>query len=53
MATSDEIVAYCREGLTEYKVPRLVEIRETLPTSAVGKSLYRVLRDEPAARTKA
>ena len=48
-ATSDEIVAYCREGLTEYKVPRLVEIRETLPMSAVGKILYRVLRDEHAA----
>jgi len=48
-ATADEIVAFCREGLTEYKVPRLVEIRETLPMSAVGKILYRVLRDEHAA----
>jgi long-chain acyl-CoA synthetase len=47
--TPDEIVAYCREGLTEYKVPRIVEIRETLPMSAVGKILYRVLRDEHAA----
>ena len=47
-ATSDEIIAYCREGLTEYKVPRLVDIRETLPMSAVGKILYRVLRDEHA-----
>ena len=48
-ATADEIVAFCREGLTEYKVPRLVEIRDTLPMSAVGKILYRVLRDEHAA----
>ena len=47
--TSEEIVAYCREGLTEYKVPRVVEIRDTLPMSAVGKILYRVLRDEHAA----
>ena len=45
-ATSEEIIAYCREGLTEYKVPRSVEIRDTLPMSAVGKILYRVLRDE-------
>jgi long-chain acyl-CoA synthetase len=51
-ATSDEIIACCREGLTEYKVPRLVEIRETLPMSAVGKILYRVLRDEHAASVK-
>ena len=52
MATSEEIVAYCREGLTEYKVPRVVEIRDTLPMSAVGKILYRVLRDEHSAAVK-
>jgi long-chain acyl-CoA synthetase len=50
--TSEEIVAYCREGLAEYKVPRVVEIRDTLPMSAVGKILYRVLRDEHAAAVK-
>jgi len=48
-ATADDIVAHCRKGLTEYKIPRQVEIRETLPMSAVGKILYRVLRDEHAA----
>jgi long-chain acyl-CoA synthetase len=47
--TADEIIAHCRISLTEYKVPRHVEIRETLPMSAVGKILYRVLRDEHAA----
>ena len=52
-ATADEIVAFCRTGLTEYKVPRVVEIRETLPMSAVGKILYRVLRDEHATAVKA
>jgi long-chain acyl-CoA synthetase len=50
-ATVDEIVSHCRVSLTEYKVPRRVEIRETLPMSAVGKILYRVLRDEAAAAT--
>jgi long-chain acyl-CoA synthetase len=48
-ATADEIVAFCRTSLAEYKVPRTVEVRETLPMSAVGKILYRVLRDEHAA----
>ncbi|HMD33996.1 MAG TPA: long-chain fatty acid--CoA ligase [Vicinamibacterales bacterium] len=47
-ATREEIVAHCRTGLTEYKIPRQVEIRETLPMSAVGKILYRVLREEHA-----
>jgi long-chain acyl-CoA synthetase len=52
-ATADEVVSYCREGLTEYKIPRLVEIRDTLPMSAVGKILYRVLRDEHTASASA
>jgi len=52
-ATADEVIAYCRESLTEYKVPRQVEIRDALPMSAVGKILYRVLREEHAASTKA
>ena len=46
--TADDIIAHCRVSLTEYKVPRQVEIRDTLPMSAVGKILYRVLRDEAA-----
>jgi long-chain acyl-CoA synthetase len=48
-ATADELIAFCRASLTEYKVPQRVEIRDTLPMSAVGKILYRVLRDEHAA----
>jgi long-chain acyl-CoA synthetase len=47
-ATAEEIVAHCRQALTDYKVPRRIEIRDTLPMSAVGKILYRVLRDEQA-----
>ena len=48
-ASADEVIVHCRTSLTEYKVPRLVEIRDTLPMSAVGKILYRVLRDEHAS----
>ena len=51
-ATAEEVIAFCRTNLTDYKVPRSVEIRETLPMSAVGKILYRVLRDEHAASLK-
>ena len=44
--TEEEIVKFCRERLAAYKVPRLIEFREELPKSAVGKILRRVLRDE-------
>jgi long-chain acyl-CoA synthetase len=52
-ATAEDLIAHCRTGLTEYKVPKLVEIRETLPVSAVGKILYRILRDEHRSVTGA
>jgi long-chain acyl-CoA synthetase len=46
--TADELVAHCKTALAPYKVPTHVELRDTLPMSAVGKILYRVLRDEHA-----
>jgi long-chain acyl-CoA synthetase len=50
MATAEEIIAYCRENLTRYKVPREVEFRESLPKTMVGKILRRALRDEELAK---
>ncbi len=44
--TEEEIMKYLRKHLTGYKVPRLIEFRDTLPTSPVGKVLKRQLRDE-------
>ena len=44
--TEEEIIKFCKERLAPYKVPKLVEFRDELPTSAVGKVLRRVLRDE-------
>ena len=44
--TSDALLKYCREHLTNYKVPRDVEFRAELPKSNVGKILRRELRDE-------
>jgi long-chain acyl-CoA synthetase len=41
--TADELSAYCRERLAAFKVPKLVEFRESLPKSAVGKILRRAL----------
>jgi long-chain acyl-CoA synthetase len=45
-ATPEMLITYCKAGLAEYKIPRQVELRDSLPMSAVGKILYRVLRDE-------
>ena len=49
-ATEEEIRAYCREKMAGYKRPRIIEFREALPVSAVGKVLRRVLRDEELNR---
>ncbi len=44
--TAQELIDYCRERLTGYKIPRQVEFRDELPKTAVGKILKRALRDE-------
>jgi len=44
--TEADIISYCRENLTGYKVPREVEFRDDLPKTNVGKILRRELRDE-------
>lgn len=41
-----DIIAWCRSKLASYKVPRLVEFREELPKTIVGKVLRRALREE-------
>ena len=41
-----EIIAYCRENLTGYKVPKSIAFKKELPKSNVGKILRRVLREE-------
>ena len=43
--TAEEVVAFCRQTLAAYKVPKIVEFLEALPKSAVGKILRRELRD--------
>jgi long-chain acyl-CoA synthetase len=45
-ATAEEIIAYCKQNLAPYKVPRSVEFRTELPKTLVGKILRRALREE-------
>lgn len=50
--TAEDIIAHCRENLTNYKVPKYVEFRSELPKTNVGKILRRALRDQgPTAKT--
>ena len=43
--TEDEVIAYCREELTNYKRPKHVEFKDELPKTNVGKILRRKLRE--------
>jgi len=43
--TEEDVIAHCRKDLTAYKVPRIVEFRDELPKTNVGKILRRELRD--------
>ena len=49
----DDVIAFCRERLAGYKVPRFVEFRDSLPKSGVGKYLRRELRAEALASAQA
>jgi long-chain acyl-CoA synthetase len=44
--TKEALIQHCRKHLTGYKVPKLIEFRDELPKTNVGKILRRELRDE-------
>jgi long-chain acyl-CoA synthetase len=46
---AEDVIKFCRERLTAYKVPKLIEFRTDLPKTNVGKILRRELRDEKKA----
>lgn len=48
--TEQEIIKWCSGKLAKYKIPRLVEFRDQLPKSTVGKILKRVLVEEEIKR---
>lgn len=51
--TEKEIIDFCRKSLTAYKVPKVVEFRDELPKTNVGKILRRELRDTPQEKAQA
>ncbi|MDY6875896.1 MAG: long-chain fatty acid--CoA ligase [Chloroflexota bacterium] len=50
-ATGEEFIAFCKENLAPYKVPKFVEFRDELPKTLVGKVLRRVLVEEERKRS--
>jgi long-chain acyl-CoA synthetase len=51
-AIPEEIIEHCKTSLAIYKVPRVVEIRDSLPKTPVGKILHRVLREEEQSKSQ-
>ena len=51
--TAEEIQTWARDKMAAYKIPSIIEFREELPTTMVGKILRRVLRDEELAKLQA
>ena len=45
-ATAEELLAYCRENLSRYKIPVAIEFRTELPRTFIGKVLRRVLAED-------
>ncbi len=51
--TEQDVIDHCAQSLAAYKVPKIVEFREALPRTIVGKVLRRVLLEEEAAKAGA
>ncbi|MDD9371810.1 MAG: hypothetical protein PV358_16950, partial [Acidimicrobiales bacterium] len=47
-ALGDEIIAWCRDEIANYKVPRVVTIVTELPLNATGKVEKNLLREQAA-----
>jgi long-chain acyl-CoA synthetase len=52
-ATAEQLLGFCRERLTDFKVPRVLELVGELPKNPAGKVLKRVLRDKAAPERRA
>lgn len=50
--SEEEVLEFCKEKLAPYKRPKIIEFRDELPKSAVGKILRKILRDEDEAKKK-
>ena len=47
--TEEELIAFCKERMADYKYPRKIELLDELPKTATGKFLRRELREEARA----
>lgn len=45
-AIDHEIINFCEEKIAKFKIPKIIEFREALPMTGVGKVLRRALREE-------
>lgn len=52
-ATEEEIIQFCTENMAKYKVPKIVEFRDELPKTIVGKILRRELVEEELKKNEA
>ncbi|TDG95486.1 AMP-binding protein [Cardinium endosymbiont of Culicoides punctatus] len=43
--TAEEIINYCKEKMTRYKIPKYIEFRNSLPKSPIGKVLRKLLKE--------
>ena len=50
--TEKEVLDFCKTKLAAYKMPKVVELREALPKTMVGKVLRRELRTEELSKSK-
>jgi len=48
--TEEELLKFCHENLTKYKVPKHIEFRTELPKTNVGKILRRALKEQEAQK---
>src|SRR5919204_246138 len=51
-ATEEDVIAFCKERLAAFKVPKAVEFTTDLPKSLVGKVLRRILREREMERSR-
>lgn len=52
ITTCRQQFAFCREKPAVYKAPKIVEFRDELPQSAVGKTLRKILGAEEEEKAK-
>jgi long-chain acyl-CoA synthetase len=50
--SEEEVTNYCKEKLAAYKVPKIIELIDALPKSAVGKILRRKLKEMEMEKTQ-